>query len=385
MKVKRFDFNFKPLQISVGMLTDGSVSGRQSYDADADVFTPDYTLTPCIIQPQVGRLDKDEVLTPGLINSSLTNIRWYETIGGTRTQIQTDNTNYEMTTSGVNAGRIKVKKNASPKNPITLEFNADYVDSRTSQVYHIQQTYQVFCDDATTLPYLFLDAADQTIYNPLKDPDIQVVHASLRIDKNECPTANRAFIWEKMREDGTWSQVGTDTVLDYELTVSQDGTSCTVDRSLMGTDLYLRCRAKYSPNGDLTGQTLHDSSPAKTVAFIRRLPKFEFDMAGVPTNIPSGLVSISPEAKIWDVNGAIANPEKELLPLWYVATNRASGTLTYNQVGHGMNPVLPTSAMSNTLGAVYALDVVDCGFNGVMEDDDDVLFEDYDGALLIFK
>lgn len=108
-------------------------------------------------------------------------------------------------------------------------------------------------------------------------------------------------------------------------------------------------------------------------------------MAGVPTNIPSGLVSISPEAKIWDVNGAIANPEKELLPLWYVATNRASGTLTYNQVGHGMNPVLPTSAMSNTLGAVYALDVVDCGFNGVMEDDDDVLFEDYDGALLIFK
>ena len=112
MKTRRFDFNFKPLQISVGMLTEGSVSGRQSYDADADVYTPDYTLTPCIIQPQVGRLDKDEVLTPGLINSSLTNITWHETIGGTRTQIQAANTNYEMTTSGVNAGHNKMKKNA---------------------------------------------------------------------------------------------------------------------------------------------------------------------------------------------------------------------------------------------------------------------------------
>ena len=38
MKTKRFDFNFKPLQINVSMVVEGGVSDSQNYDADTDTY-----------------------------------------------------------------------------------------------------------------------------------------------------------------------------------------------------------------------------------------------------------------------------------------------------------------------------------------------------------
>ena len=111
MKTKRFDFNFKPLQLDISITTVGSVPDSQNYDANTGEYTPDYTLTNLIIQPNVSRMDKDEVLTAGSINHLLANVKWYEIIDGTRSIIESVNTNYEITTTGGNAGRIKVKKN----------------------------------------------------------------------------------------------------------------------------------------------------------------------------------------------------------------------------------------------------------------------------------
>lgn len=385
MKTRRFDFNFRPLQINVCMAVDGSVPDSQNYDADTDTYTPDYTLTPLTIQPAVSRLDKDEVLSAGRINQSLANVKWYENVNGVKTLIDADNKNYEVVTSGGDAGRIKVKKNAKPQIPINLEFFAEYTDERTGQLYTIQQTYQITCKNATTyIPLLELDAASQTLYDPLNDPDTQTVHASLKLGSSECPAEKRVFVWEKFREDNTWSEVGTDTVLDYDVEVSEDGTSCVVNKKLMGTELYLRCRAKYDVDGNPADVTLGDNAPSKMVAFIRRIPKFEFDMAGVPVNIPAGLLAIAPEAKIWNTKGAITNPERELLPLWYVATNK-TGVLSYSMVGHGMTPILPTKAMSQQLGAVYGLDVVDVGPFCAWEDSDGAVFEDGDGNILLIK
>lgn len=386
MKVKRFDFNFRPLQINVGMAVSGSVPDKQDYNADTDTYTPDYTITPLIIQPSVSRLDKDDFLQAGSVNHELANVKWREIVGGVSTLIDSANTNYEITTAGSEAGRIKVKKNAQPKVPITLVFSAEYTDPRTQQIHQIQQSVLVVCRNSTVFaPVLILDAADQTIYNPLTDQDTQVVHASLRLGVNECAAANRLFVWEKYRDDNTWSEVGTDAVLDYDVTVSADGTSCTVNRSLMGTELYLRCRAKYDDNGNPGGVTLTDASPCKQVAFIRRIPKFEFDIVGVPTNIPAGILAVVPEVKIWDTNGPIDNPERELLPLWYMATNKASGSLSYALVAHGNTPSIATKPMSDIYGGVMGLDVKDVGPLCVMEDTDGALFEDADGNLIMIK
>ena len=385
MKVKRIDFNFKPLQINRSFTTVGNVPNRQNYDAATGEYTPDYTLTNLIIQPEISLIDKDDILEAGRINQVLANIRWYENVGGTRTLITAENTNYELTTAGANAGRIKVKHNVSVNTAISLEFYAEYVDPRSNQLHTIQGTYPIYCDNATVgFPELFLDAAEQTLYNPLVSEDLQAVKASLKLGGNEVPTERRIFVWEKYRSDGSWSEVGTDTTLDFDVTISNDGTTATVDRSKMGAELYLRCRAKYDVYGNPATVTLTDGSPQSIISFIRRIPKFEYDIAGIPTNIPE-VVSIAPNASIWDVNGPIDNPERELLPLWLVAQNKASGSLSYSQVGHGTNPVLPTKAMTKLYGAVFGLEVKDCGPDCVWEDSDGKVFEDSDGKLLMIK
>ena len=100
MKTRRFDFNWKPLQLQISLAVEGSVPDQQNYNADTKEFTPDYTITPVVIQPVISILDKDAVLQAGRVNQSLTNIRWYEIINGTKTLIASDNASYEITTSG---------------------------------------------------------------------------------------------------------------------------------------------------------------------------------------------------------------------------------------------------------------------------------------------
>lgn len=386
MKIRRFDFIYRPLQINVCLSVDGSVPDVQNYDADSDTYTPDYTITPLTLLPAVSRMDKDEILSAGRINQNLANIKWYEIVGGERSLIETTNTDYDVTTSGGDAGRIKIKKNVQPQIPITLEFNAEYTDTRTNQIHSIKTTYQITCKNSTTyIPLLVLDAADQTIYNPLTDADTQTVHASLRLGGNECPTEKRLFVWEVYRDDGTWTEAGEDTTLDYDLDVAADTTSCTVNRSLMGAELYLRCRAKYSPDGAPESVELTDAAPEKIVSFVRRIPKFDYDISGAPVNIPAGLLAIAPEAKIWNTNGPIGQPEKELLPLWYVATNKVSGSLSYSLIGHGINPTLPTEKVSQQYGGVYGLEVKDAGPTCAWEDSDGAVFEDSDGNVILIK
>ncbi len=384
MKTRRFDFNFKPLQISRTIAVDGSVPSRQTFDVNENTHTPDYTLTPLIIQPRIGRLDKDEILAAGCINHLLVNVRWYEILDGVRTLITTSNVNYEVTTSGGDAGRIKVKKNAEPNHPITLEFYAEYQDTRTAQIHVIQDTFSVMCNASTATPELYLDAADQTIYDPLIDADTQTVHADLKIAAKECDADKRVFVWELYREDGTWSAVGADSTMDYCATVSSDGASCTINRRLMGEALALRCRAKYDLNGNPSSVALTDASPTKVIEFVRRIHKFDFDIVDCPVNIPSGLVAIAPRASIFDTHGEIANAENELLVIWYVATNKASGSLSYSQIAHGKDPnKLSTAAMSDQMGAVYGIDVKDRGPIAAWQDSDGNVFTDSDGKILL--
>lgn len=387
MKTKRFDFNFKPLQINVSMVVVGGVPDSQNYDADTNTYTPDYTISASylVYQPIVSRLDKDEILTPGPINQDLTNIVWKEIANGKMAVIDDANKSFAVVRSGASAGRLTIMKNAQPQIPMNLVFEADYTDKRTNQVYHITKTCQVRCQNATTyIPLLVLDAADSTIYNPFNDRDTQTVHASLRLGANECPTEKRLFVWEVLRDDGTFTAVGTDTILDYDVEVSEDGGSCTVNRSIMGDGITLRCRVKYDINGNTSAVTLGDNAPTKIISFVRRIPKFEYDISELPTNIPSGLLAIAPKAVIWDTNGTIENPERELLPIWYAATNK-TGTLNYEQVATGMTPTLSTTPMSSTADGVYGLDVKDVGATCAWEDSDGAVFEDGDGNVILIK
>lgn len=381
MKTRRFDFNWKPLLLQVSFSTEGSVPSEQNYNADTAEYTPDYTITPLIIQPAVSILDKDGILASGRINHALTNVRWKENIGGNAKTISTSDSDYEITTSGGDAGRIKVKRNVEPKTPVTLEFYAEYIDSRNGQVLVIQGSYLIACSSASSLVRIELDASDQTIYNPLVDQRSQTVTAKVWLGDTECPSSKYSLYWEIMGEDGSWHEAGSDPVMDYDVTVGGD--SVTIDRRLMGDSASIRCRCRYSSTGDPGTVELDDSSPQAIVSFVRRIPKFEFDISGIPYNIPPGILRINPSVIIRTTNGEISNPETELLPLWYMATNKASGSLSYTLMAHGMSPVLDTAGMDDNYGAVIGLDVIDRGYAGAMTDSDGAVICDSDGSILI--
>lgn len=382
MKTKRFDFNWKPLQLQISFAVDGSVPGQQNYNADTQEYTPDYTLTPFILQPVISILDKDEVLAAGSINHALTNVRWYEIINGVKKLIASDNANYEITTSGGNAGRIKVKKNAEPKVPITLVFYAEYIDNRNGQVMVIQGSYLVDCSSASDIVRVELDTAAQTVFNPLSDAQTQTVTATVWVGDRICDASKYALVWEVQDENGNWYTAGTDSVMDYDITV--DGNTATINRWLMGSEMRLRCRVKYSADGNPGSVTLTAASPQAEAVFVRRIPKYEFDITGVPYNVPAGILNVAPTAIVRTTKGDITDPEKELLPLWYIATNKASGSLSYSLVAHGISPVIPTAKMDNNHGAVIGLDVVDRGYAGAFTDAaDGAVFCDADGSVLI--
>lgn len=382
MKTKRFDFNWKPLQLQISFAVDGSVPGQQNYNADTQEYTPDYTLTPFIIQPVISILDKDEVLATGSINHALTNVRWYEIINGTKTLIASDNADYEITTTSGNAGRIKVKKNAEPKVPITLVFYAEYIDSRNGQVMVIQGSYLVGCSSASDMVRVELDAAAQTVFNPLSDTQTQTVTATVWVGDKICDASKYALVWEVQDENGSWYTAETDAVMDYDITVN--GNSVTINRWLMSSEMHLRCRVKYSADGTPDSVTLTDASPQAEAVFVRRIPKYEFDITGVPYNVPAGILAVAPTAIIRTTKGDITDLEKELLPLWYIATNKASGSLSYSLVAHGKSPVIPTTKIDNNYGAVIGLDVVDRGYAGAFTDAaDGAVFCDADGSVLI--
>lgn len=368
--------------MQISFAVDGSVPGQQNYNADTQEYTPDYTLTPFILQPVISILDKDEVLAAGSINHALTNVRWYEIINGTKTLIASDNADYEITTSGGNAGRIKVKKNAEPKVPITLVFYAEYIDSRNGQVMVIQGSYLVECSSASDVVRVELDAAAQTVFNPLSDTQTQTITATVWVGDKICDASKYALVWEVQDENGSWYTAETDAVMDYDITVN--GNSVTINRWLMGSEMHLRCRVKYSADGTPDSVTLTDASPQTEAVFVRRIPKYEFDITGVPYNVPAGILAVAPTAIIRTTKGDITDPEKELLPLWYIATNKASGSLSYSLVAHGKSPVIPTTKMDNNYGAVIGLDVVDRGYAGAFTDAaDGAVFCDADGSVLI--
>ena len=152
----------------------------------------------------------------------------------------------------------------------------------------------------------------------------------------------------------------------------------------MGTSMGLRCRAKYDAEGSPVSVALNDGSPCKVLQFVRRIHKFDYDIVDCPVNIPAGLLAIAPRASIFDTKGEIENPERELMVLWYVATNKPIGSLSYNLIAHGKTPdTLPTSAINAKHGAVYGIDVKDVGPWAAWEDGDGKLFEDGDGNIIL--
>lgn len=382
MKYKRLDFKYTPLQVNTSKTISGSVPLEQTYDANQDEYSPDYRLTPCTLQPVISIIDRDGILPSGRVNSELTDIAWYRVENGVEgNALVTTPQKHVITSSGDNAGKLLWYINAAPQKPILLRFKAKYLDSRINKVHRIMMDYSINCKNATICkPTLLLSSGDR-YYNPLRDTDKQVINASLRLGSEECAKEKRLFIWEILRDRGQFSAITAD---DLEIKVSADGTSVTLDRSLMGKRICIRCRAKFSADGNPASVDLSDATPNRIVNIVRRIPFYDYDILDTVDEVLPDTKVVNPAATISDNVGEIANPTRELQVLWWMAPNNSIHFENAVLVGHGMSPRVPTDLLDPNRGAILALEVKDLDPLALAMDADGKVFVDADGNPFIF-
>lgn len=382
MKYKRLDFKYTPLQVNTSKTISGSVPLEQTYDANQDEYSPDYRLTPCALQPVISIIDRDGILPSERVNSELTDIAWYRVENGVEgNALVTTPQKHVITSSGDNAGKLLWYINAAPQKPILLRFKAKYLDSRTNKVHRIMMDYSINCKNATLYkPTLLLSSGDR-YYNPLRDTDKQVINASLRLGSEECAKEKRLFIWEILRDRGQFSAITAD---DLEIKVSADGTSVTLDRSLMGKRICIRCRAKFSADGNPASVNLIDATPNRIVNIVRRIPFYDYDILDTVDEVLPDTKVVNPAATISDNVGEIANPTRELQVLWWMAPNNSIHFENAVLVGHGMSPRVPTDLLDSNRGAILALEVKDLDPLALAMDSDGKVFVDADGNPFIF-
>lgn len=382
MKYKRLDFKYTPLQVNTSKTISGSVPLEQTYDANQNEYTPNYELTPCALQPVISIIDRDGILPSGRVNSELTDIAWYRVENGVEgNALVTTPQKHVITSSGNDAGKLLWYVNVALQKPILLRFKAKYLDSRTNKIHRIMMDYSINCKNATLYkPTLLLSSGDR-YYNPLRDTDKQVISASLRLGSEECAKEKRLFIWEILRDRGQFSAITAD---DLEIKVSADGTSVTLDRSLMGKRICIRCRAKFSADGNPASVDLSDATPNRIVNIVRRIPFYDYDILDTVDEVLPDTKVVNPAATISDNVGEIANPTRELQVLWWMAPNNSIHFENAVLVGHGMSPRVPTDLLDPNRGAILALEVKDLDPLALAMDADGKVFVDADGNPFIF-
>lgn len=396
MFTRRFDIDLTPLSIASTFGPEDSVPASQVYDGVT--YTPDYTLVPLTLRLKVLRYDKDHIVQEGICNRSLTNLRFYEIIGGTQTAITASTQGYTITTSGDEAGTILVAKNSNPATPTTIVVEADLPDPRdSSQYYHIRHSYLLQSVASTAPePTVEVDIMQDSVYNPLRDPHTVVLNAAFNLGSSYAALdSHLAFKWYKRREtvvgntvSYTYTEYGT-APEDIEGTISGTcGQLLTLDRSLMGEELNMRVYGFRDPAGT-PSTTPGNDTPMLPLSMRRQVPAIDFAFGNVPYNVPQSTETVSPVAHVEDAKGLVTPVEPELTVLWYRARNTSGGSVSYEQIAVGENASgsdlnIPISdIMDTTWGCILALDVTDAGPRKIIADTDGLLIADSDSALIM--
>lgn len=374
-KKKSLNINYRPLQASISMQVVTSVPDRQFYSAMDKSFTPDYTLTPLTLFPRCAAVDVDSTSAAKAINSEITNMKWYERIGGVQKLISSG-TDYVITQTGDNKGQIQVKKNSSIANPITLEFSAEYVDVRTNQVLKYTASKVIIVSDSSSpQPVLTLDSPDTVQWYPVRDVLNQTITAKLMAGNKDITEDERVkFWWYRVLSTGALEEiVDGNGDNDWEI-VSVNKNVLVVNRDFIGDEQTYVCKAAYRETGSLpSSPDLFDQSA--TTRIVRYIPRIECDFKGIVTGCPAGTSYIYPQGYVRDAKGVISSPEEWFKFIWLV---KKPGASDYSKAGEGVSPTIPF-----TEGMLLDLQIEDRGAQAILADDaDGSVLQDADGNIL---
>lgn len=364
MKVKSAKIRYRRLDVSAWFETVGDVSGSQKFYAEYNMYAPDYELVPLVIQPIVNVKDPNGIIPDGRVNESLTDMKWFEIRNKERRQITADNTDYTIIASGVDKGQIKLHKNVPVQAPVTLEFNAEYLDVRTRELHRVVLSYMVKSTDATSAsPSLYLDSPTTGIYDPIADDAVRTITASLFIGETDM-TADKSktrFFWYRQKESGERVPlaVGVDgDNLNAEVD-EIDHNVLRINQEYIGKSETFVCVAAFRTDG--IPEAPDTTDPVECTTLVRRLPKFEYELF-MPESVAPDTKFVTPEAIVKIAGNVVKGARKSLfLPKWYV---KLSGEQIYTALSEKFpdtgddvfKPVIPF-----TEGMNIGLEVIDRG------------------------
>ena len=127
---------YTPLDLAYSRSVSGALN--QTYDANYQTYDPDRGLVPLEILFTVRATDPKGVIAPGIINSKLTDIRWYENVVDDAHNILDSNTSYIIDRNGTtdSRGKLTARKN-TPLDGVVLIFTAKYTDPRNGKVVNV--------------------------------------------------------------------------------------------------------------------------------------------------------------------------------------------------------------------------------------------------------
>lgn len=286
------------------------------------------------------------------MNEKLTNVTWHEVENGTRTQIIAGNANYVITTEGKEKGKILVKRNVMPMQPVTLEFRGEYVE-RSGERMIFQYRYLIRCvDGSEAVPVLSIDSPSGGLdWNPIREVTNQTITAKMIAgDKDVTDLENCKLWWYRILSTGALEEVKADGENDYEVeSISKD--TLTINRDKMGETITYIVKGSYAREGEAPS-TPDDSIGYATTTIRRKIPAIEVDWKGLPDEVPQGTEYINPIPVINDTKGIISNPEKHFKVSWY--RKETNGALTL--LSNSWTPKLPYSGGMNLV-----MDIEDSG------------------------
>lgn len=375
-EIKRMDVNYTPLKTSGGIEVIGSVPERQTYSANTNEYTPDYSLTPLVLFPRCNATDPDSYIKSGSVNASLTNMKWYEIIGTQRTLIGSDNVGYEITTEGDKKGQIKVKRNSSVATPLSLEFYAEYADTRTNQILVFRFSKVIPVSDVTVpVPVFKIDSPATVIWNPLRNPLSRKITALVFLEGNEISSDKQKckFFWYRKTDSGGLEAI-TDGNGDNDWEIEAiDHNTLTINQDYIGEEQTYVCKLGYS--ADSVPDQPNDDIPEVTTTIRRRIPEVEVNWKGAPTYVAGGTETLKLEAFVTDGMGVVPDPEEWLRFVWNV---KSPYSQSYSKQAEGIKPTITFIP-----GMMLQVEVEDRGPQAILIDDTDgSVLQDTDGNVL---
>lgn len=380
-QAKKLSIAHRPLQTSGAIEVSGSVPARQVYQADLGEHTPDYTLTPLTLFPRCNATNPDSLTKGACVNASLTNLKWYQTLDGTRTLIATTDAGYAITQSGEEKGKIQVKKNVSPGHPLTLDFYAEYTDSgRTGYTMVYRYTFLITCvDGSEAAPTLVIDSPSGGLdWNPLRDQAQQKLTAQLLVSGEDVTATAKCkiFFYRKLSTGSLELISDGNGDNDWEV-VSIAKAALTIDRNYIGHEQTYVVKASYDKDGS-PASTPDEGIGMAVTTIRRRIPALECDWQGVPQQVPDGTSVIRPKPIVRDTKGVLDDPWDVLVANWYKASSAAG---TYSLAAQGEAPSIPF-----TDGMMLKLEVADRGpYAAVTNEDGTKYIADSAGKVIMAR